>query len=86
MLAPFKWLAALEHKNTTTPATSSGLPRRLFGLESASFCVPPVNSINPFAIFVGKNPGAMLLTRMPLGPSSTAKFRVKCSAAALEAL
>ena len=49
------------------------------------FSGPPRRSIKPFAIFDGKNPGAMLLTRMCLGPSSTARLRVKCIAAAFEA-
>jgi hypothetical protein len=65
---------------------SSGLPSLLLGLASAKACVPPERAINPLAILVGKKPGAMLLQRMPRGPNSTAKLRVRCSAAALEAL
>ena len=86
MWAPFKWLDALEHRYTTVPAISSGFPSLLFGLASASACVPPVNAIRPFAILVGKKPGAMLLQRIPRGPSSTARFRVRWSAAAFDAL
>jgi len=48
--------------------------------------VPPVNSISPLAIFVGKNPGAMAVVRIFWGPSSTARPLARCSAAALEAL
>jgi hypothetical protein len=65
---------------------SSGVPSLLFGVASASCCVPPDNSIKPFAIFVGKKPGAIALQRIPCGASSTAKLRVMCSAAAFEAL
>lgn len=65
---------------------SSGLPNLLLGFASARACVPPVKAIKPFAIFVGKKPGAMLLQRMPLGPNSTARLRARWSAAALEAL
>lgn len=86
MLAPFRWLDALEERYTTAAAISSGLPNRLFGLASAIAFVPPVISIKPLAILEGKKPGAMLLTRMPRGPSSTARLRVRCRAAALEAL
>lgn len=39
--------------------------------------------MRPEAIFEGKKPGAMLLQRMCLGPSSTAKLRVKWIAAAV---
>ena len=56
------------------------------GVASASCCVPPDNSIRPFAIFVGKKPGAIALQRIPCGASSTAKLRVMCRAAAFEAL
>lgn len=86
MLAPFRWLDAREDRYTTVPAMSSGFPKRLFGFASASDWTPPVSSINPFAIFVGKKPGEMLLTRMPRGPSSTARFFVRWIAAALDAL
>lgn len=68
------------------PAMSSGLPSRLLGLASASISVPPAISIRPLAILEGKKPGEMLLTRMPRGASSTARFLVRWMAAAFDAL
>lgn len=83
--APLTWLLARLARKTTAPAMSSGRPRRLFGLASASACSPPCSSISPLAILDGKKPGAMALQRMCRGPSSTARFLVRWMAAALEA-
>jgi hypothetical protein len=52
---------------------------------AANFSCPPDISINPFAILEGKKPGAIAFTRMPRGPSSTARFLVRWMTAALEA-
>jgi hypothetical protein len=41
--------------------------------------------MSPDAIFEGKNPGAMALVRMCLGPSSTAKFLARWMTAAFDA-
>lgn len=46
---------------------------------------PPLRSIKMAAILLMKKPGAMLFTRMFLGPSSMARLRARCSTAALEA-
>jgi hypothetical protein len=65
---------ALLLKNTTNPAMSSGFPSLLLGLLAANCSSPPVRLMSPLAIFEGKNPGAIALTKICLGPSSTAKF------------
>jgi hypothetical protein len=41
--------------------------------------------MSPFASFDGKNPGDRLFAVIFLGPSSTARFRARCVAAAFEA-
>jgi hypothetical protein len=85
IVSPLTCPAALEHKNTTIPAMSSGRPRRPLGFCLANFSSPPDLPIKPDAILEGKKPGAMPLTNMFLGPNSTAKFRAKWSTAAFEA-
>lgn len=64
-------------------AKSSGTPNLLFGVISASALVPPESSMRPFAILVGKKPGAIAVVKMCSGPSSTARFLVSDNAAAL---
>lgn len=64
-------------------AKSSGTPNLLFGVISASASMPPESSMRPFAILVGKKPGAMAVVKMCSGPSSTARFLVSEIAAAL---
>lgn len=57
---------------------SSGSPNRFSGLSLLSSSMPPRLLIKPCASFEGKNPGAMMLLVMFLGPSSTAKLRARC--------
>lgn len=76
---------ALLHKYTTAPTISSGLPNLPFGFSLAIASSPPCNAINPFAILLGKNPGAIEFTNICLGPRSTARFLAKCIAAAFDA-
>jgi len=84
-VAPFTCPLALLAKNTTNPAISSGLPNLPVGFLLANASVPPMASINPFAMRVGKKPGAMELQRMCLGPSSMARWFIRWITAALEA-
>ena len=77
MFAPLRCAPARLHKYTIVPAISSGSPSFRFGTMAAMFSAPPRISSRPLAILEGKKPGAMLLTRMCRGPSSTAKLRVK---------
>lgn len=69
---------ALEHRNTATPAISSGSPSLPRGLSLLSSSTPPRLLMRPWASFDGKKPGAMMLDVMFFGPSSTAKFRARC--------
>lgn len=55
IVAPFKWLPPRLQRKTTAAATSSGVPNLLLGLKDFSFSTPPLISIKPFAILVGKN-------------------------------
>jgi len=84
-VAPFTCPLALLAKNTTNPAISSGLPNLPVGFLLANASGPPMASINPFAMRVGKKPGAMELQRMCLGPSSMARWFIRWITAALEA-
>jgi hypothetical protein len=74
IVAPLMCELALLLRKTTNPAISSGFPSLLLGLLAANCSSPPVRLIRPLAILEGKNPGAIALTKMCLGPSSTAKF------------
>src|SRR2546427_11457953 len=65
--------ASGDAKNTTAPATSSGVPQRLSGVASATdFCVT-TSALS--AHFVLIHPGATTLTRT-LGASSRARHRL----------
>lgn len=71
-------------KNATRGATSSGNPILFCG------CNPSKNliccSVFPFLnMSVSMGPGDMVLTVMPLGPSSLARTRLSCSIAPLVA-
>lgn len=72
------YLPAAEHKNTATPAMSSGSPSRPMGLSLLSSSIPPRLSMRPCASLDGKKPGAMMLDVIFLGPSSTEKLRARC--------
>lgn len=85
IVAPLICELALLDKNTTSPAISSAFPSLLLGLLAAKASAPPLKSSNPFAIFEGKNPGAIEFTRICLGPNSTAKFLARWMTAALDA-
>jgi hypothetical protein len=85
IVAPLICELALLLKNTTKPAISSGFPSLLLGFFAANSSAPPVKLINPLAILLGKNPGAIALTKICLGPSSTARFFARWITAALEA-
>ena len=73
-------------RNTMTPAMSSGSLSRFRGLFSSNSSCPPSISIKLFASFDGKKPGATVLVVIFLGPSSTASWRERWWAAALEML
>jgi hypothetical protein len=85
IVAPLMCELALLLKNTTKPAISSGFPNLLLGFLAASVSMPPVRLISPLAILLGKNPGAIALTKICLGPSSTARFFARWITAAFDA-
>lgn len=83
IVSPLICPPALLLKNTTAAAISSARPTLPFGFALFSASIPPLFSISPFAIFEGKKPGAIPLTRIPLGPSSMARLRARWRTAAL---
>src|ERR1700761_8927509 len=82
MLAPVIQRAASETTKATTSATSSGLPSR-FNACIASAVSRPVSVLVKFDMSVSMTPGAMALTRIPLGPSIAAQFFTRVSRAPL---
>src|ERR1700678_3029848 len=82
ILAPVIQRAASDATKATTSATSSGLPIRF------SACIPstisrPASVFVKFDISVSMTPGAIALTRMPLGPRIAAQFLTRVSSAPL---
>ena len=65
---------------------SCGFPILPLGLCLAMEPVPPIVSMRPFDILLGKKPGAIALQTICLLPSSTARWRVRWMTAAFEAV
>lgn len=84
-LTPLTYFPAGEHRKVATPPISSGSPNLPRGLSWLRLSSPPRLLIRPCASLLGKKPGAMELDVMLRGPSSTARFLARWSAAALDA-
>src|SRR3954452_11677391 len=76
---PVTYEAAGEARKAISAATSSGVPGRPTGVFA------PARSSSSVEDAVAIQPGATLLTVMPLGPSSSARARVSPSTPALAA-
>ena len=72
MLAPVIQRAASEARNTTTSATSSGLPILFNAWIPRAICFP-VSVLAKWDMSVSMTPGATALTRIPWGPTSAAQ-------------
>src|SRR5262249_13860511 len=78
--------ACSEAKNSTAWAMSAGVPIRRSAMRSISRCWPSAPYDSHWRSddgFERTNPGAMLLTVIPNGPSSWASWRVSPICAAL---
>ena len=65
-----------EARKTAQPATSSGVPRRRYGVRRRTSSSLPAAASSRVAS-VRMNPGQMALTVIPCGPASTASWRVR---------
>ena len=69
----------------TAPTSSSGWPNRRSGMRVASSTTRGWEKNGAFPS-VRKNPGAIALTPMPFGPSSTASARIRASSPPFDAV
>src|SRR5437667_200281 len=86
-MPPLTYDASGLSKNTTSPATSSGSPKRCIGMRASSrSCAPSPSAVsNCRTIGVSIGAGHTALTRMPRRASSTAAVRVRPTTACLRA-
>src|SRR5947208_3386744 len=84
-MPPLTYDASGLSKNTTSPATSSGSPKRCIGMRASSrSCAPSPSAVsNCRTIGVSIGAGHTALTRMPRRASSTAAVRVRPTTACL---
>ena len=80
---PVMKLAPSDARKTTTPATSSGVPRRLSGV--AAIISANLSGGNAAGMAVSMTPGLMQLTRMPYGAACLASDFVRQMTPALAA-
>lgn len=83
-MSPVIHLASSEARKATTPPISSGFAIR-FSACMLSVVWRPASVFVKFDMSVSTTPGATALTRMPLGPSATAKYLTKVATAPLVA-
>src|SRR5690242_6256483 len=82
-LVPVRNAASSEARNATAAATSSGVPSRRSGVLPATAARPSGLEKISWKL-VPISPGHKALTRMPCGPSSLARPRVKVITAPFE--